>query len=135
MRRALLTATLIWLALDIGHALDHTRQGRELATEVYTAGVTGWVATAVLLVLIVRGHRLAPLLATMFGAAVVLGFLAVHIAPEWSAFSDPYGDFDPDALSWALVVLPMLAGLNLAITGARWVRQPMSRAVSPSQSG
>jgi hypothetical protein len=135
VRRALLTATLIWLALDIGHAIDHTRQGRDLATEVYTVGMTGWVATAVLLVLIVRGYRLAPLLATLSGAAVVLGFLAVHIAPEWSAFSDPYGDFDPDAVSWALVALPMLAGLNLAITGARWVRQPLPAPASPPQPG
>jgi hypothetical protein len=106
-------ASLLLVAADVLHALDHTRQGRALASEVYVAGVAGWIALALLLVLVARGHRLAAPYAAAVGVSVAAGFLAVHLAPHWSAFSDPYSGFDPDALSWALVVVPVLAALNL----------------------
>jgi hypothetical protein len=112
-------AALLLTAADVAHALDHTRQGRDLAAEVYTAGVAGWIALAVMLVLIARGHRLAAPYAAAVGAAVAVGFLAVHLLPHWSAFSDPYPAWDPDALSWALVVVPILAALNLVAQAAR----------------
>ena len=53
------------------------------------------------------------------GVSVALGFVAVHLAPHWSAVSDPYSAFDADALSWALVALPILAALNLVAQAAR----------------
>jgi hypothetical protein len=112
-------AALLLVAADVAHALDHTRQGRDLAAEVYTAGVSGWIALGLLLVLVARGHRLAAPYAAAVGVAVAAGFLAVHVAPHWSAFSDPYSAWDPDALSWALVVLPLLAAVNLVAQAAR----------------
>jgi len=112
-------AALLLTAADVLHALDHARQGRDLSSEVYVAGVAGWIALAVLLVLVAREHRLAAPYAAAVGVSVAAGFLAVHIAPHWSALSDPYSRFDPDALSWALVVLPVLAALNLVAQAAR----------------
>jgi hypothetical protein len=112
-------AALLLVAADVAHAIDHTRQGRDLAAEVYTAGVSGWIAMALLLVLIARGHRLAAPYAAALGVAVAAGFLAVHLAPHWSAFSDSYSDWEPDALSWALVVLPLLAAVNLVAQALR----------------
>jgi hypothetical protein len=116
---ALGRAALLLTAADVLHALDHTRQGRDLASEVYVAGVAGWIALAVLLVLVARGHALAPLYAAAVGVSVAVGFVAVHLAPHWSAVSDPYSAFDADALSWALVALPILAALNLVAQAVR----------------
>ncbi len=112
-------AALLLVAADVLHALDHTRQGRDLASEVYVAGVAGWIALALLLVLVARGHRLAAPYAAAVGVSVAVGFLAVHVAPHWSSFSDPYSGFDPDALSWALVAVPVLAAINLVAQAAR----------------
>jgi hypothetical protein len=112
-------AAVLLLAADVAHALDHARQGRDLAAEVYTAGIAGWIALAVLLGLVARGHQLAAPYAAAVGVAVAAGFLAVHLAPRWSAFSDPYPAWDPDALSWAFVALPVLAALNLVAQAGR----------------
>jgi hypothetical protein len=121
-------AALLLVAADVLHAIDHTRQGRDLASEVYVAGVAGWVALALLLVLIATGHRLAAPYAAAVGVTVAIGFLAVHVAPHWSAVSDPYSGFDPDALSWALVVVPVLAAVNLVVQSVR-ARARSRRAV------
>jgi hypothetical protein len=112
-------AALLLVAADVLHAVDHARQGRDLASAVYVAGVAGWIALALLLVLVARGHRLAAPYAAAVGVSVAAGFLAVHVAPHWSPFSDPYPAFDPDALSWALVVVPMLGAVNLVAQAAR----------------
>src|SRR4051794_33084921 len=116
---ALGRAALLLAVLDVVHALDHTRQGRDLAREVYVAGVAGWIALALLLALIARGHRLAAPYAALVAISVAVGFLAVHVAPHWSSLSDPYSAFSPDALSWALVALPVLAAVNLVVQAAR----------------
>jgi hypothetical protein len=125
-------AALLLVAADVAHALDHARQGRDLAGEVYAAGVAGWIALAVLLVLVARGHRLAAPYAAAVGISVAAGFVAVHVLPRWSAFSDPYSGFDPDALSWALVALPVLAAVNLV---AQATRDRARRRRSPPARG
>jgi hypothetical protein len=122
-------AAVTLTVLDVLHALDHTRQDRQLAKEVYVVGVSGWVMLGLLLYLVFARHRWAPLYALATGASVLLGFTAVHLAPHWSAFSDPYSRFDPDALSWVLIVLPMLAAAWLAYEGA--TRLPRAAAALP----
>jgi hypothetical protein len=119
-------AALLLALADVLHALDHTRQGRTLGFEVYAAGVAGWIALAVLLVLVARGHRLAAPYAAAVGASVAVGFVLVHVAPHWSAFSDPYSAFDPDALSWALVAVPVAAGLWLVAVAVRAMGAPVA---------
>ena len=119
---ALGRAALLLTAADVLHALDHTRQGRDLTAEVYVAGIAGWIALAALLVLVARGHHLAAPYAAAVGMTVAAGFVLVHTAPHWSAFSDPYPAFDADALSWVLVAAPVVAGVNLAIQAMRAMR-------------
>jgi hypothetical protein len=114
-------ASLLLAGTDVLHALDHTRQGRSLGFEVYAAGVAGWMALAALLVLVARCDRLAAPYAAAVGLSVAIGFLLVHVAPHWSAFSDPYSAWDPDWLSWALVAVPVAAGLWLAVVAVRAV--------------
>ena len=110
--------------MDFAHFLDHLRQDRELAIEVYALGTSGYVATAVLLGLVLTRSRWAPHFAAAFGLAALVGFAAVHLAPHWSPFSDPYSRFDADALSYVLVAAPMLSALALAATGVRELREP-----------
>ena len=112
-------AALLLAAADVLHAVDHTRQGRDLGGEVYAAGIAGWIALAVLLVLVARRHRLAAPYAAAVGVSVAAGFVAVHLLPHWSALSDPYPSFHPDALSWGLVALPVAAALNLVWQATR----------------
>jgi hypothetical protein len=112
-------AALALTVADVLHALDHARQGRGLASEVYVAGAAGWIALALMLVLVARGHRLAAPYAAAVGLSVAIGFVAVHLAPHWSAVSDPYSAWHPDALSWALVALPIAAAINLVAQAVR----------------
>jgi hypothetical protein len=112
-------ASLLLVVADVLHALDHTRQSRPLGAEVYAAGIAGWIALALLLVLVARGHALAAPYAFAVGASVAVGFALVHLAPHWSAFSDPYSSFGADALSWVLVALPMVAAVWLCVVAAR----------------
>ncbi len=93
---ALGLAALLLAALLVALALDRTRQGRDLSAEVYTAGVAGWIALAVLLVLVARAHRLAAPYAAPVAVAFAAGFLAGLGAPHWSALSDPSSAWDPD---------------------------------------
>jgi hypothetical protein len=126
---ALARASLIYLVLTVVHAADHARQGRDLATEVSTVGLLGLFTSVVLLVLALRRHEQAPTLAVLLGGGAFLGFAAVHLLPHWSAFSDPYADFDLDALSWVLVVLPMLSAAYLLAVGLRFgPRRPATSA-------
>ncbi|MEA2249581.1 MAG: hypothetical protein QOH46_4110 [Solirubrobacteraceae bacterium] len=112
-------AALLLAAADILHAVDHLRQDRPLSAEVYSAGVAGWIALGVLLVLVARGHRLAEPYAAAVGGSFAAGLLAVHVLPHWSVLSDPYADAGVDALSWVLVAVPVAAAMALAIVALR----------------
>lgn len=110
-------ASLALLAAVILHDLDHVRQGRSVEPLVVAVGVIGDIAIITLAILVIRGHRLAPLAATVVGFANVLGFIAVHVVPDWGPLSDGYPDLAVDGLSWALVFVPMAAALWLGVTG------------------
>jgi hypothetical protein len=116
---ALGRASLALVAADVLHALDHVRQGRSVGADVYAAGIAGWVALAVLLVLVAGARRLAAPYAFAVGLTFAVGFVLVHLAPHWSAVSDPYSAFRADALSWVLVAVPMVAGVWLCVVAAR----------------
>ena len=119
-------AALLLAGTDALHALDHARQARHLGAAVTAAGVAGWVALAVLLGLVARRHRLAAPYGAAVGLALATGIVAVHVLPHWSAFSDPYPDANVDALSWALVAIPVLAAVNLVVRAAQALRADRS---------
>jgi hypothetical protein len=121
-RASLGWATVAVVATEVLHDLDHVRQGRSASVAVSVSAVLAWVATIVLVVLVARRHRLAPVYAAVFGATVAVGFVLVHALPHWSAFSDSYGDANVDALSWLLAGLPFAAGLWLSACGVQAMR-------------
>jgi hypothetical protein len=120
-------AALLLAAADLVHALDHVRQDRPLGAEVYGAGIAGWIALAVLLLLIARRHRLAAPYAAAVGASFVAGLVAVHVLPRWGALSDAYPDTRVDAVSWVLLAVPVLAAAALAAAGLRAARLARGR--------
>lgn len=119
-----------FLAANLLHTLDHLRQGVEgLSTEIVLAGSGLTVGAIVVLVLVARGHRWAPRAAAAVGLAGALGVLASHVAPHWSALSDPYADNGADALSWLVMLIEVATAAALAIAGLRALSPP--RAPTP----
>lgn len=73
----------------------------------------------VTLVLLIRRHFLAELAAVAVGIVTVPGVGVVHVAPARSFFSDSYSAAHAGALSWAIIILRVLAGAAMALVGCR----------------
>jgi len=114
-------ASAVLLVLLAAHAADHelNQPPREYGLALTFPGVLGLATTLAVLVLALRRRPLAPAAGVVVGVGTVVGFLAIHLLPRWSVFSDPYSAFEPDAVSWALVALPMAAAAWLAAVAAR----------------
>jgi hypothetical protein len=113
-------AAALFLAANIVHTLDHVRQGVDrLAAEVLAGGTL--LTLAAVLALALRRDPRAPVVCTGVGLAGALGVAASHLAPHWSALSDPYPGLGLDALSWAVMLAEIAAALVLAVAGARGV--------------
>ena len=117
---------LLLLATLVAHTLDHglNQPARDVPASGTTIGVIGFALVAASAVLALRRSGLAPAAAVATGTATVAGILLVHLMPSWWGFvSDPYSDFDANALSWALAAAPLVAGMLLAAAGARELRR------------
>src|SRR4051794_4806913 len=121
--RALAVGSIAFLAANVLHTLDHLRQGiGDLTTEILAGGSLITAAALVTLDLALRDDPRAPLAAAVVGLWSALGVAASHIAPHWSAFSDPYPDLDVDALSWVVMLAEIAAALTLGVLGLRELR-------------
>lgn len=123
-RRRLVAADLLLVALLVVHTLDHAlRQSAPVPSETTAAGAAGFGAAVVVLGLALAGHRAAPAATAVVGLATAAGFVAVHLVPEWSAFSQPYADIDVDAVSWAAMLVPAAAAALVGLVGLRGARE------------
>ncbi len=116
--RRLLLANLALAILLAGHVADHAvRQpaDEQLSLVASLPGLLGAVAVFVSLALVAIGYRHAPEIAGTVGLLTALGFVAVHLVPGWSMFSDPYADRDLDAASWIQMLVALAGGLLLAL--------------------
>lgn len=117
-------ASAVLLALLVLHVADHTlRQDRTTPSELGLVGTLGLIAVVVALVLAVARRPEAAPVAAVVGGATAIGFVAIHLLPHWSAFSDPYEDHHLDALSWISMLASLVAGAALAAAGVRQLRQ------------
>lgn len=108
------------LSMLVIHALDHSlRQSAPVPTEASTLGTIGFVATAVALVLAIVGSRWAWAATALVAFGTFLGFLLVHVAPDWGPFSQPYEDIPVDALSWIAMLVPALVALGVGVYALR----------------
>jgi hypothetical protein len=123
--RALVTAAWGYLAANLVHTADHLRQGLDgVTTEVLVGGTALTLLAVVVVVLAVRDHPRAPLLAAVAGLSGAAGIAASHIAPHWSALSDSYPQIHADALSWVVMLIEIGAALWLGLSGLRALRTP-----------
>jgi hypothetical protein len=122
-RRGLVLPALVLLTALVLHDLDHLRQGRSIEPLVIGLGVVGDIGAITALVLAVRGSRLAPVAAVLVGFATALGFVLVHVVPDWGPLSDGYPDLAIDGVSWILVAIPMAAALWLGANGVTALRR------------
>jgi len=123
-RSPLAIASIAFVAANLLHTLDHFRQGvRGLTTEILVAGTTLTVLAIVVMVMALRQHPRAPALAAVVGLSGAVGIAASHLAPRWSALSDPYPDISVDALSWAVMLFEIAAAGALAIVALRELRR------------
>ncbi len=130
-RSVLIAGNLLLLALLVLHTLDHTlRQTETVPVEAATAATAGFVAAVLALGLVLGGHRLAPAATALVGLATSAGFVAIHVFPEWSVFSQPYADIDVDALSWAAMLVPALAAAGVGAIGVNAARSQQFSAAS-----
>jgi hypothetical protein len=116
----LTTAAALFVAANVLHSLDHARQGFDgLTIEIISAGSLLTLGAVLALVLALRGDRRAVPVCLAIGASGVLGVAAGHLAPHWSAFSDPYPGASLDGLSWAVMLGEIAAAALLAAVAAR----------------
>ena len=124
MRRSLLLAGGALILINALHGADHVRQGLDrLTTEVTLGGQALLMLALVPFVLALRRHRLAPHIAAATGFWTALAVAASHLAPHWSAFSDPYADNNLDVLAWALMLALLATALALGAVGIRAARR------------
>lgn len=122
--RRLLFANAALAILLTGHVADHLlRQpaDEQLPLLGSLPGLVGVVAVFVSLALVAREHRYAPQVAAVVGMLTALGFVAVHLVPHWSMFSDPYSARYLDAFSWIEMLAALTGGLLVAFEARRFL--------------
>jgi hypothetical protein len=116
-------ASIVFLAANVLHTIDHFRQGvGDLTTEILVAGSLLTLSAVATLFLVLRRHPQAPLVAVVVGFSGAAGILASHVAPHWSALSDSYPEISADAISWVVMFVELGAALLLGIVALRELR-------------
>lgn len=122
--RRLVVAHLVFLLTMVLHGADHVRQGTgRLTPEVFWGGLFLAALALAPLPLTLRRHPRAPLVAAVVGLWTALAVSASHLAPHWSAFSDPYPDLSLDAYSWAVMLAEIAAALVFGLIGLTELRR------------
>jgi hypothetical protein len=126
--RNLVVADLVLFALLLLHDLDHVVRQHEPTSgpggvPLYAWGVSllGYVGLLAAAWLAGRGDRRAPVLTQAFGLGFAVAFILAHALPVGPG---SYWAYKPGALSWALVIAPVLAGLAAVAVGRRAARAP-----------
>jgi hypothetical protein len=111
---------LLFVLLGL-HTVDHAvnQPSRDVPALGGVVGLIGFAIVAAATILALRRSSYAPEAAVLAGAATVLGLLVVHVLPDWTALSDPYWDFDANALSWILLLVPLAAAVSLTLAGLK----------------
>jgi hypothetical protein len=131
--RFLRPAGVVFLVAVLVHGADHLRRGMDVVTTVVLAAgniqiVLGLVAVA----LVLRRHRLGPAAAVAMGFPSAVLFVAAHLLPEWSAFSDPYvgSPVAPGvtAFSWFTALFEITADLAFGWAGLVALRRESAPA-------
>ncbi len=127
-RNSLAPAAVVFVTANVLHTLDHIRQGLGgLTPEIFVGGTALSVLAVVVMVMALRHHPRAPAYCAGVGLSGAVGVAASHLAPHWSALSDPYPDLSVDALSWAVMLFEIAAALTLGLVALRELRREPQR--------
>lgn len=132
--RRLLIANIALAVLLVGHVADHTLNqpaSDQLPLSGSFPGLLGVVAVFVSLALVIRRARYAPHFASIVGLLTALGFVAIHLAPHWGMFSDPYADRYLNTGSWIGMFAALACGALVAIEALRVIRSGPAPAAPP----
>ena len=111
-------ANIAFVVAVVLHDTDHYRQARgigALTPEVRASGTVVALIVVAGLALTLFRHPQAPRVATFIGFGAAVGVILAHLAPHWSAFSDPYWPLHLDAYSWSVMLAEIVTGLVLGI--------------------
>jgi hypothetical protein len=126
-------ANLAFVAAILLHGADHLRQGRTLAPEVLWGGTALAIVAFATLPLTLARHPRAPQAAVAVGLWTAIAVSASHLAPHWSAFSDPYAAHSLDLWSWAAMLLEIAAALAFAAAGVAALSAGPRASAAPSR--
>jgi hypothetical protein len=116
---ALRAAALVFATGLAIHTFDHFRRGIDAVTEhVFWGGTLLTTISVVAIVLVLRRHPGAPIVAVAVGFTAAIGVSATHLLPTWStALSDslPSGDLGP--FSWFAVLIEITGAFILGCAG------------------
>jgi hypothetical protein len=132
--RRLLIANAALVVLLVAHIADHAvRQpaAAQLPLSASFPGLLGTLLAIISLALVACRARHAPQFAGLIGVATALGFVAIHLLPHWSRFSDPYMSRYLDTGSWIEMLAALAGGLLVATEALKLLR---SRAERPQRS-
>jgi hypothetical protein len=108
------------------HTADHIRRGVDAVTpQVLWLGNISTLLGVTTVVLVLLGRRLGPPVAAFTGLQVAIGVAAVHLLPEWSAFSDAFPGArgtGVTALSWTVVLMEIAGAFAMGVIGLSIVR-------------
>ena len=120
-------AAVLYLVAWGVHNADHLRRGTDVVTtEVMVLGTVAGIGQLVAIALVLRRHRLAPLVALLVGLQSAVGITAVHLLPEWSAFSDAFPGArgtGVNGLSWLAVSLEVASAVLFAAAAGQVMRE------------
>lgn len=118
---------LLLLVALIAHTVDHAvnQPARELPASGSVVGILGFVVVAASAIAALRRMEIAPAASVFAGVSTGFGIVAVHLLPSWSEFvSDPYANFEANAITWVAALTPLVIGLWLAVLGMRELHRP-----------
>lgn len=126
--RSLRLANTVLLGLLLLHTMDHTYRQTDVDVPggATLLGAIGIIAVIVAAGLAFSNSRFAPEATAIVGFGVAIGFVLVHVVPEWGPFSQPYSDIGADSVSWAGVIVTVVVAAWVGTVGV------LSRGARPS---
>jgi hypothetical protein len=118
-RSGLIIPTLVLIVAEAFHDLDHVRQGRAIEAPVILLGVVAYLAAFTVLVLAAFRHPFRFVAATVVGFGTAIGFVLVHVLPDWGPYADGYPDASVDVASWVVLGLDIAVALWVGLGGLR----------------
>lgn len=132
--RRLVVAGWLFAVGSAVHVFDHLRRGQgSISDELHWAGNLALVLQVVLVTLVVTRHRTAPLVATVGGILLAVGFFTAHWLPDWGPMSDPVWEMHSWRwLSYLASGLEIVTALVVALAGLAVLRAGDAGRAAPA---